>query len=106
MRTSYSLESPESVLNSSPGVARALHPDHKKGHQGEEDGDNEAEPVDCLISNHHSAVHLILIINNSHITSGTKLLHLDGTAFKSTKSWQAMGVHESPMGGAEGDLNR
>ena len=52
------LEAPKAILNASPGIIGALDPDHEERHEGEEEGDNEAKPVHCLVANHHCTVHL------------------------------------------------
>ena len=52
------LEAPKTILNASPWVVGALDANHQEGHEGEEEGDNEAKPINCLIADHHSTVHL------------------------------------------------
>ena len=52
------LEAPKAILNAGPWVVGAPDANHQEGHEGEEEGDDEAKPIDCLVSNHHCTVHL------------------------------------------------
>ena len=52
------LEAPKAILNAGPWVVGAPDANHQEGHEGEEEGDDEAKPIDCLVSNNHCTVHL------------------------------------------------
>ena len=105
------LEAPKAILNASSWVIGALDPNHEQGHEGEEEGDDEAKPIDCLISNHHSTVHLgfesydfcsVLTV----VSYGGHFEHLYGFSLERVKPRQAMSVHYISMRGAERDLDK
>ena len=98
-------------MNASPWIIGALDPNQEEGHEGEEEGDDQAKSVDCLVSNHHCTVHLYVkdhmtVLRCSHRCPDIRFEHLNRFSFQSVKPRQVMSIHQSPMRGAERYLGK
>merc|ERR1719232_257790 len=59
-------DSPETILNSSSWIIGGLDTDHEDAHDDKEEGDNETQSVNCLISNSNRTIQLQSIATDAN----------------------------------------